>query len=246
MTGGADWRRAAAELKSFSNQADLGLHLTLTDHQALGPLPRLAPDRRLPPLATLLPLALRGALDRQELCAEIERQLAAFEDALGRPPDFVDGHHHVHHFPVISQALVDVLCRRYPGRLPYVRVCWDRPSAILRRNIAVGKTAFLAALAWRLRQRLVAAGIPANDTFRGIHAFTPQPPVRILFQRFLDRPDSRTLIACHPGQVDEVLRAADTLLEPRTWEAAYLGSAAFEEDLATANVVIGRMPPATA
>ena len=39
------------------------------------------------------------------LTAEITRQFEAFAAAFGRPPDFVDGHHHVHLFPQIRDAV---------------------------------------------------------------------------------------------------------------------------------------------
>ena len=41
----------------------------------------------------------------------------AFVDAFGRAPDFIDGHQHVHLFPQVSDAVLDVVKAEAPGRL---------------------------------------------------------------------------------------------------------------------------------
>ena len=89
----------------------VGLHLNLTAGPPLGPMPRLAPGGALPPLGRLMRAALAGRLPEAEAADEIARQLAAFEAAFGRPPDFVDGHQHVHVLPGVRSALLAALAR---------------------------------------------------------------------------------------------------------------------------------------
>jgi predicted glycoside hydrolase/deacetylase ChbG (UPF0249 family) len=49
------------------------------------------------------------------------RPLNRFEDAMGRAPAFIDGHRHVHQFPVVRALLVEEIARRYPVSPPWVR-----------------------------------------------------------------------------------------------------------------------------
>ena len=85
------WPATAGDLATVGDKADIGLHLTLTDHRPLGPMPGLAPDGRLPGLRQLASKAVARRLDRAELADEVERQLDAFISATGRLPDHVDG-----------------------------------------------------------------------------------------------------------------------------------------------------------
>src|SRR6185369_3756580 len=99
---------ALSVLNADRQRAAIGLHLTLT-----GPLKPLTPDYTpiadgaFLPLATTLRLAMQQRLDMTALCAEIRAQFEAFAAAFGRPPDFVDGHQHVHLFPQVRQAALE-------------------------------------------------------------------------------------------------------------------------------------------
>ena len=137
MTNRPLWRQAAPELEAFADRADIGLHLTLTFGAPLGPMPRLAPSGELPQLRPLLKAARAGTLPADEIRAEIARQLDAFQDAMGRAPDFIDGHQHVHILPGIRDWLLEELVRRgLWGRL------WLRDSAeVLDTCIVRHKTA---------------------------------------------------------------------------------------------------------
>src|ERR1700750_1153612 len=67
----------------------------------------------------------RGDLGRllqsELLITEIATQLRAFIDVFGRPPDFVDGHQHVHLFPQIRDAFLRVVAQGAPRA--WVRQC---------------------------------------------------------------------------------------------------------------------------
>lgn len=94
----------AAELAREHPELSIGLHLDLDGEDAL---PRIAFD------------------DADGVRAELERQLDAFEDLLGRPPTHVDSHHHVHERPEVAplaRALVAPLGvpLRGDGRVTYV------------------------------------------------------------------------------------------------------------------------------
>ena len=75
-------------------------------------MPCFAPDGVFPAMNAIVPAAWRGALPRQEIRDELRRQLDAFEEAFGAPPDYVDGHQHVQVLPGIADDLIAELSAR--------------------------------------------------------------------------------------------------------------------------------------
>ncbi|RVU16147.1 ChbG/HpnK family deacetylase [Methylobacterium oryzihabitans] len=231
MTNLPGFRRGAPALKELAGTVGLGLHLTLTAGAPLGPMPRLAPDGRLPSLGRLMALSLSGRLDRAEILAEIARQCDAFTAAVGRPPDFVDGHQHVHVLPGIRGALLAVLAeRRLSGRI-WLRDPSDRPGVLLARPSAP-KAALVAGLAAGFAAAAARAGFPTNRGFSGFSDFAPGGSVPDAFERAFARPGPAPVVMCHPGEVDDEVRALDPVVESRPLELAYLASPRFPEFLA--------------
>lgn len=235
MTLSPDWPEHAQWLKPWAGRADIGLHLTLTDQAPLAPMPTLAPAGRLPSLGALMAASWRGRLRRPdhaaEIATEIVRQIDAFEAAFGRPPDFIDGHQHVHLLSGIREHVLDAAYRRL-GRHAYVRSCAEPPGAVLARGVAVPKTLLIAALGRPFARAARAAGLRTNARFRGVYDFATREPVASLFARFLSGDDDGLLVMCHPGFVDADLRARDPLTDRRREEHAFLAGDAFPALLA--------------
>src|ERR1700722_1258640 len=103
-------------------QAAIGLHVTLT-----GPFRPLSPDfaplhdGAFPMLSGMAGRALMRRLDPAALTTEIAHQFATFRAAFGRPPDYVDGHQHIHVFPQIRDALIRVVKTAAPQ--VWIRQC---------------------------------------------------------------------------------------------------------------------------
>ncbi|PWC31127.1 ChbG/HpnK family deacetylase [Azospirillum sp. TSO35-2] len=245
------WRPEADALRALKDKADVGLHFTLTDQPPLGPMPTLAPEGRLPPLGRLMGWAYRGRLNtpaaRAEIRAELARQLAAFRDGWGGPPDHIDGHQHVHQLPGVREAVVEALAT-LPGA--YVRLCGEPVSAVLRRGVAVPKTLLIGGLGGGLARMVRARGIPANDRFAGVYDFAGKQPLAALMPRFLDGiaggAGNRTLVMVHPGLPDADLRRVDTLVEPRRSEYDYLKGPEFAALLERRNIRLTRFAGLTA
>jgi len=242
MIGSSALATHAAELADFRATVDIGLHLTFTDLAPLGPMPKLSPEGHPPSLNAIMQLAFTRRLDYSEIKAVIGRQINGFETVFGRPPDFVDGHQHVHLLPVIRHALFDHFSE---GRLPRttaIRNCAEPVMSVVRRGIEVPKTLFISGLAQGIAASAAKRGIPTNDSFRGVTAFSTDRPFGPTFRRFLTGPGSRPLAMCHPGLPGYAPHATDTIAVARTLEYAYLASADFAEDLVAAGVVVGRHP----
>lgn len=232
------WREHAAALRPLADKADIGLHLTLTDFPPLGPLPELAPGGRLPPLGRLLALATLRRLPQQEIEAEFERQLDAFEQQMGRPPAFLDGHKHIQQFPIVRDAVVTLWQRRLRNSGAWLRVADDFAAADGIKSLPI------ALLGRGLRRRARKAGIPANDRFSGIYDLTDRVPYASLFERFVagrTGPDQRLLVMCHPGEVDSELKAVDTLTSQRETELRFLEGPDFQPLLARYGLELGRL-----
>ncbi|QEL23192.1 ChbG/HpnK family deacetylase [Bosea sp. F3-2] len=226
MTNRPHWRRLALELAAFAGTADLGLHLNLTCAAPIATMSRLAPDGTLPGLKDVARAAAVSGVVRAEIAGEIARQLDAFEDAMGRPPDFVDGHQHVHVLPGVRRALLDLLARRYPAGSLYVRDPADRVAAIRARGVAVGKALVIAGLALGFRSAALKRELRVNSGFAGVAPFDPHRDFGADLARFLIAPGKVHLVMCHPGFIDAELAGLDPVTATRPIEHAAL--AAFE------------------
>jgi chitin disaccharide deacetylase len=232
------WPEEARRLEQAGTQAEIGLHLTLTDQPPLGPMPRLAPAGRLPRFGALLRAAYLRRLPAAEIKAEALRQLDAFEKGMGRPPDFLDGHHHVQQLPVVRDVVLEVWRARLPRR-SWVRTCAEPLAQAVRRRVAVPRALAFAFPGRALRRRLRAAGVPTNHGYSGAYDFSGQEPYGQLFDRFLQGARDGFLVNCHPGRVDEALRRADSLTDQREAELSFLQGSACAEVLQRRRVVLG-------
>lgn len=240
MTNRPHWAPLASELKPFRSHLDIGLHLNLTLGAPLTRMARFAPSNVFPSIGDVTKGAFRRAVPANEIAAEIDRQFDAFEAALGEPPDFVDGHQHVHALPIVRRLLIEAIAKRYPGARPYLRNPADRVSSILTRGVAVKKALGIAALSKGLASTARRAGIRTNDGFSGFSAFDPWRDYGADFRCFLRAPGRRQLIMCHPGEIDDELLQLDPVVATRPHEANFLKSAEFEAACAEAGMELRR------
>jgi predicted glycoside hydrolase/deacetylase ChbG (UPF0249 family) len=198
MTGAPAWRQDAVRLKDGvdAGAIDAGLHLDLTDH------PFDAAIRE--PIGTWMRKTLLRRVDAGRVRAEIRAQLDAFEAALDRAPSHVDGHQHVHQFPVVRELLVEELVRRYPQ----VERPWLRGAGRWRLKGRVIEAMGSRALARLARER----GFAQNASLLGVYDLRGGPArFRELLARWLRDARDGDLLMCHvatgivPG--DEIAQA---------------------------------------
>lgn len=211
------WPELGARARDLRAHVAVGLHINLTLGAPLGAMPSLAPSGKLPRVGEVTARALRGEIDREEIAAEVLRQLDRFETVCGHPPDFVDGHQHVHALQGLRDGVIDALSARRRDPLPLVRDPADRLSAILKRGTALPKTLSLHWLARGFGAAVRRAGFPVNDSFAGVSDFLPSSAVRE-FERAAIGASPLHLVMCHPGFVDDELGAIDPVTERRRVE----------------------------
>jgi predicted glycoside hydrolase/deacetylase ChbG (UPF0249 family) len=226
---------ALALLNAEGPRAAIGLHLTLTAPfrpltKNYGPLRNgafLSVGR------TLL-AALAGQFDPDGLREEIASQLRMFTHTFGRPPDFVDGHQHVHLFPQISETVLACVRDLAPGA--WVRQCGR--IGPLGRRLSNRKGILLDVLSRRFRRRAAAAGLRTNAAFAGAYDYHRKADFGALFTEFLADLPEGSLVMCHPGFVDAELERLDPLTTLREREYAFFSDVSFPAVLARHGVAL--------
>ncbi|MBV8045736.1 MAG: ChbG/HpnK family deacetylase [Paludibacterium sp.] len=216
------WPEFATELAT--RPVDAGLHVNLTE--ALG-----MPTRGLG--YWLLASQLR-LLSRARLRDCILNQIDAFTEQLGRLPDYLDGHQHVHALPVVRQALTDAIARRWPeSHRPYVR----RPDRLASLGDSGFKGKVLRTCVAGFSAHLRRQHLDGPDWFAGLYSLTPGADFAALMRHWLDMAPDGALIMCHPGLADPL---PDPIAVTRPLEYAYLMSERFAADRAACDVRLAR------
>ena len=231
ITNTPGWRRDALLLREVMPTVAAGLHLNLTEGQPISAqLARAWPQ--LPSLPRLLVQTHLRMVPRQALVCEILAQWHAFAAACGRAPDFIDGHQHVHHLPVVRDAMLEVLDGLQ------VRPAVRSTARVLGPAHAFKRWMIQATGGRALERQLDQRQLPHNTVLLGAYDFRTTD-YRARMQAWLaGLPPHGALLFCHPG-APEGLDAKDAIAAARVRELAYLCSADFQQDLADAQVVLG-------
>lgn len=219
MTTSPRWTEAARTLADAPPALSTGLHLNLTEGHG----------NAAPTLGAVLIDAYARRLDSARITQTITRQLDDFEQAMQRAPDFIDGHQHVHQLPVVRDALLALMAKRYPGAndaAPSVRA-----TVPARWSWSAGKAGVLALLGGlRFRGQLAGRGLRHNSGFAGVYGFDAATPAD--YGRHMDRwlagCEDGTLMMCHPATA---LVTGDAIAAARVVEFDYLSSDAFGDAL---------------
>jgi chitin disaccharide deacetylase len=223
MVGAPHWEVGALKLSEVrAESVDVGLHLDFTEHP-------ISEGNRWQ-LPQLIAASMARVLDRRSVRAEIDAQLDKFEQGLGRPPAHVDGHQHIHQFPVLRDALLEALLLRYPAQRPWLR------RTARRRGGASGFKPWLiehlgsAPLADAARRH----GFAQNECFLGVYDFAGSAEdYRARLAYWLAAAREGDLLMCHPALEAP---AADAISTARKIEYGVIASDAFPDLLAAAGV----------
>jgi predicted glycoside hydrolase/deacetylase ChbG (UPF0249 family) len=222
MTVTGDHLRASIPLLADAPNLELGLHVVLT-HCGERPLVArrssglIDRDGNFLSNAKLWLKAFAGKLNQRAIADEIAAQTEVFVKLLGRPPAYVDGHHHAHQLPTIRRALLDVMDHDLLPRITRVTI---EPPGMIR---AVPSVRFKRRLAHRLGKRAAKALSQTwawtNDFYFGMlssHDLRRSFPWEI-YLRHLPATGVVEWVV-HPGLPDDSLKGRDDYRAQRAKE----------------------------
>jgi predicted glycoside hydrolase/deacetylase ChbG (UPF0249 family) len=228
---------AALTQSAAGSNCSLGLHVTLT--APFTPLTmhfRPLEGGMFLPLGKMLRASLLRQIDAEFIYGEVLAQLALFHELFGKMPDHVDGHQHVQLFPQIREGFARAVKEAAPDA--WVRQCGRRET--LARRLSNPKALLLDGLSAGFRKRCDESGLRYNPGFSGAYDFRRDRDFAPVVRAFISQLPDRGLAMCHPGFVDETLKAYDPLTDQREREHAFLASDNFLELLKELDVSLER------
>jgi len=221
------WFDVSQQLEHLKSSSLQGLHFNLTFGSPLSTQWARHEGAQFPSLSRLLIASFSRRLRRDCVEAELEAQLDGFVSRTSRLPDFIDGHQHIHQFPVIREALLAVYAKRNLS-------CFLRATSNGWRDLTsvnqFPKSQLIAALGgMTFKQRLRESAIRCNASFSGIYNFNKAPHFTDYFRHFLKESQDGGLIMCHPGLVSQ--DKTDPQYPYRHYEYDYFMSNDFLQDL---------------
>ena len=176
----------------------------------------------------LVLLSLARWLPKARIKLSIHQQLDAFEAAIGKLPDYVDGHQHVHQLPQIREALIEILLTRYGKNLPWLRIAKPPLADGLKGLIIRG----LGASA--LEKKAKALGFVCSGDLLGAYGFNGSSEEYLArFKVWLNQIKSDTatpVLMCHPA-INSPLNKDDVIYPARVKEFEILASDALAIEL---------------
>lgn len=230
MTQSPLWPSLSSELSAITSPDQIGLHINFTQS--------FTGNFSLP-LHTLMLKAWSHQLDRQIILYSLAQQWQAFVDGMGRQPDFVDGHQHVHQFPMIREVLLTFLKQQnFTGWVRNLANTLPTPDNRF-------KTWLLPKLgASKLQASCQSRGIRQNSRFAGVYDFGDTRDYAKYMQGWMANAlaGSATLVMCHPGKrVTNTAEPIDPIANARSKEFDYLSSEQFLQDCQHFGVRLGHI-----
>ena len=234
-------------VKAARSAPDLsvGCHVVLVDGRPVSPAAAVdtllairsaEPEKFYSSLSAFAARAMLGGFDRDQLVAEVVAQIRKIQST-GLPVTHLDTHKHAHMFPEILAALLRAarICGVRAIRNPFVPMKVLRGTQFKRRRELwkrYSQVRLLNSFSGQFRQRMKRAGLLTPDGIVGvIETGTAGRPddnsgySSLLRETLASLPEGTWEFVCHPGYLDEDLRAAGTrLLASREEEQRMLTS----------------------
>ncbi|NCW78227.1 MAG: ChbG/HpnK family deacetylase [Oxalobacteraceae bacterium] len=228
LTEGPDWPESSWRLRELQSHADIGIHLNLTH-----PFENTRGNR---PLLYWLLLTQLGMVSRDWVLQRFLKQIDLFVKYFKRLPDYLDGHQHVHAFPIIRDAMMAAIDTHWlPGsHLPWVR----SPDRLVDSGGTPGKALVLRAACRDFAAVAQQKGLRITEKFGGLYALQPEAKFEQRMRRWLHSVPSGTLLMVHPGR--PTVNFDDPISDARAAEFNYLAGTRFAEDCHSAGVRLVR------
>lgn len=188
MTEAPQWLNYSAprlqEYMASDTTIEVGIHLNLTES--------FRPLNNKYTLNQVLKNSYFKRWPIKALVSDIQRQCEWFEQGLKQVPQFIDGHQHIHQFPIIRDLVLKIAKTRYANTELWIR------NTLPSKLTANPKTHVLTLLGGRtLKQQLIKQAIKTNEGFLGVYDFSGNYQTHM--KQWLTQAQENTLIMCHPS-----------------------------------------------
>jgi len=207
------------KIKNMRDYVSIGLHLNLTMT-----LPKIKP---LGSIKTLIFKSFLKVINLQELEKTVNSQISQFEEIFGSPPDFIDGHEHVHTLPLVTEILIERVLKEQFSKEFWIRSPTTNTLSDLIREVSNAgvKVVIIAALAKRAKLKLINHKIKTNNNFAGfLNLKSPSKNFEQMYLKLLTLNKSDMVLMVHPGDAESPIFNKDHSNELRALEAKLLNS----------------------
>lgn len=219
MTQSPIWKEQSAQLLKLKTEIEhpfeIGLHLNFTHAFNQDKNPCYS-------LSELIFKSWTRSLNKETIRDSIDQQWQLFVREIGAQPDFIDGHQHIHQFPIIRDILFAYLKEQnFSG--------WIRNlNQIIPARKYQFKSRILKQLGAKMTDQLGQKNqIRSNPYFSGIYDFH-HDDYASLSREWMEAIPHGTLIMCHPASA--ISNEFDEIQDARLNEYQYLNSEQFFQD----------------
>lgn len=245
MTDTKFWIKEAKNLKKEINKTKnnnlIGLHFTLTEQVNSKHFIRSCFKNKNISLLELLIRSKLRLVSFDKIYEILNYQYNAFIKEFNKQPDFIDGHQHIHQFPVVR----DVFIKFYKDNKLVSNNCFLRTTYPLYGSKDLLKQIIIKASGSKIFARLIKKNnIPTNIGFSGLYKLKSESyeNIRSCYKYFFSEVKHNSLIMCHPGlQADRSEgegEGLDEIATRRVLEYKYFISKDFDDDLKCAGLII--------
>lgn len=207
------------KLKSCKDQF-FGLHFNLThSHYSSATKTHKSPSQS---ILTIYANFITNNFSQKKIETEFTQQWKIFGDLMQKYPDYLDSHHHVHQLPLISDAVLNALTKIGCESHFFIR---NTANMFQLDSLFVKKSA-LNFFGQRLKKQLKHLNYSTNKNFAGFYDYTQGPINLKIFESFIAKAQSDTLVMVHPsiGVTDDL---QDSMMHSRDSEFHFLKSDEF-------------------
>lgn len=220
MTSTPYWQSEGLKLRHLKSTIKIGLHFDLTESIA--------------PLKIWVINSLLGTIDAEIIEQALRSQFKAFQDIMGRNPDYIDSHQHVHTFPHIRKVFLNTLADLSPNKKIPIR---SLSNTILPSDSPI-KNWIIKRLSSGFEKQ--AHLYPTNAAFAGFYSLKETAPFPSMLNTWLVDSPENTLIMVHPGIGES--SPNDSIHPARTQEFDYLNSPQFASFIETNQILLNPTP----
>ena len=183
------WSTCAKWLNNNQINADIGLHFNLTEGKPLTQsMNNEVNEGMFFSLPQMIIKSYLKKLNFNAILAELNAQIDEFEDKMGHLPDYLDGHQHVHQFPVIRGVVLKAYDQRVRHRSGFYFRCVNDQNVWfkIKDNAYFKKCILQLCGGSAFKKQLLLRKIPHNLSFSGIYHFKDSFHYPQLFKKFLN------------------------------------------------------------